>query len=247
MFKISKSEVFNTELNFIENEDIKKFCEEMLEKAPDYFYSIPASSTGKYHPNYALGDGGLVRHTKALVNIMNYILGLEWMQEKYDSRKRDLMRVAGLLHDTMKDGDGTTKYTVHEHPLLAAAWVEEETVENEIPQEERSAIAAMIETHMGQWSTNKKSNIELPKPQHEVQFIVHLSDYLASRKQLEFVFSEEDAIPVKIEEYELPFGKYKGFKLIEMFEKDKDYFIWLKNNCSLREPLSSFINNLLKE
>lgn len=32
---------------------------------PMDFFTQPASSSGKYHPSYALGVGGLVRHTKA--------------------------------------------------------------------------------------------------------------------------------------------------------------------------------------
>ena len=50
-----KSDVFNVELNKIEDEDIKESTKYILNKLPDYFYEVPASSTGKYHPSFSLG------------------------------------------------------------------------------------------------------------------------------------------------------------------------------------------------
>lgn len=45
----------------------RKFVQTMLPAVPPYFYTVPASSTGKYHPRYTLGSGGLLRHTKAAI------------------------------------------------------------------------------------------------------------------------------------------------------------------------------------
>ena len=64
-----KSEKFIKELEYIKNDDIRGFAKLALENLPDYFFDVAASSTGKYHPTYALGNGGLVRHTKAAVRI----------------------------------------------------------------------------------------------------------------------------------------------------------------------------------
>ena len=68
---MNKVEVFENELVYIENEDIRDSLRTMIEKIPDYFFTIPAASTGKYHPQYAQGDGGLVRHTKVACYILN--------------------------------------------------------------------------------------------------------------------------------------------------------------------------------
>lgn len=62
---MEKQETFKKELSLIKNENIRNFVKEFLNTVPDYFFTVAASSTGKYHPNYALGEGGLVRHTKA--------------------------------------------------------------------------------------------------------------------------------------------------------------------------------------
>ena len=66
---MDKIEIFEKEINLIKNEQIKNFIRDFLKQVPDYFFKTAASSTGKYHPSYALGEGGLVRHTKAAVRI----------------------------------------------------------------------------------------------------------------------------------------------------------------------------------
>ena len=48
-------EKFNKEINYIKNDRIKNSLVIMLDKLPDYFYHVPASSTGKYHPSFSLG------------------------------------------------------------------------------------------------------------------------------------------------------------------------------------------------
>ena len=61
-------------LRTIENDDLRILAGEMIKTIPEYWYHVGASSTGKYHPEYPLGEGGLMRHTVALVRILNYML-----------------------------------------------------------------------------------------------------------------------------------------------------------------------------
>ena len=49
-------------LNTFENDDIKDFAIVLLDNLPEYIWHVGASSTGKYHPAYSLGEGGLMRH-----------------------------------------------------------------------------------------------------------------------------------------------------------------------------------------
>ena len=72
----SKSSIFDSILNTIESEDIRKFAKRCIGTIPDYFWNVGASSTGKYHPQYALGDLGLARHTCALVRFLITFLRL---------------------------------------------------------------------------------------------------------------------------------------------------------------------------
>ena len=183
-----KIETFSKELGFIQNENIRKFVEKALTVVPDYFYEVPASSTGKYHPSYALGEGGLVRHTRAAVGIAHELLNLEMM--KYTQDEKDMMISALILHDTYKSGRNHAKFTVTEHPIIAAEFCAEDPNLNEIiSTEQRNFIAQCVSTHMGQWTKDFKTHTDvLDKPKTKYQCFVHLCDYLASRKCLEFNF-----------------------------------------------------------
>lgn len=176
----------------IENSDMKEFAENLIEVVPAYFFEVPASSTGKYHPEYALGQGGLYRHTLAVVKFVNYFFEVKYIANRWTSRQRDIVRIAAIMHDTFKSGsqfdyeqDPRTK---HEHPLIASQHVLGFAGRGLIPDSEIEQIASIISSHMGQWITSDKSNIVLPEPVDDIQQLLHLADYLASRKDIEVHF-----------------------------------------------------------
>lgn len=220
-------------LNTFENEDIKEFAIELLNNLPEYVWHVGASSTGKYHPAYSLGEGGLMRHQMAVVRFLNFFLELEQYGAGMTSRERDLMRTAALIHDGMKSGtqeDYTkSKYTKFNHPILMANAIRSTDGLN---TSERDFIAHCIESHMGQWAFDKKTNVELPKPKDEYQKLVHLADYLASRKSLAMDFENIEAprVESKPEDYVLTFGKHKGEKLIDLCRAGDDYVDWMEEN-----------------
>lgn len=184
--------VFNNELKLIQNDKIREFCKTALTLLPEYFYHIAASSTGKYHPPYALGEGGLVRHTKAAVRFANHILDLQQFKQQFNSDDRDLIICALLLHDGKKHGDGGNKFTVFEHPLICAKWILEcDDLDNIISDNQRHIIADCISSHMGEWNTSNRSQTVLALPITKYQKIVHLCDYLASRKDIIVTFETE--------------------------------------------------------
>ena len=82
----NKSSIFNPILDTIVSEDIRKFAERCIETIPNYFWDVGASSTGKYHPQYALGDLGLARHTCALVRFMNHIFEVDCFVKNFTQR-----------------------------------------------------------------------------------------------------------------------------------------------------------------
>lgn len=67
-------------LNTFENNDIKDFAIVLLDNLPEYIWHVGASSTGKYHPAYSLGEGGLMRHQIAVVRFLNFSLNLNSME-----------------------------------------------------------------------------------------------------------------------------------------------------------------------
>lgn len=172
-----KETIFLRELGAIKDEKIRNEVKRLVSLCPDYFFTIPASSTGKYHPDYALGEGGLVRHSKAAVFFAIQLLQLE-MFEKLQS-ERDIIIGSLILHDCIKT-DGT-QYTKAEHPILACKFIEENCINVDIAFK----LCDLIKPHMGQWNTDYQGNAILPKPTSPAQKFVHLCDYLASRKNVE--------------------------------------------------------------
>ena len=239
--------MFEKELGYITTEEVRKLVEIGLENLPDYFFSMSASTTGKYHPSYALGEGGLVRHTKAVALFANYICQLEQTQNDFTQEERDCMIGGCILHDGFKEGNGGSKFTVHDHPQICADWLLTNEIFKEFNTEYRNKIAEVIASHMGQWNENKRSKVVLQKPTTSMQKIVHLCDYLASRKDIEILFdSNVEATKPDINTYTFAFGKYKGQLITEVAKEHKDYLEWMSGNMTMKEPLKSFVSELLK-
>lgn len=252
----NKKELLKEYFDSVQDENVKKFMEQCIETIPEYWYTVPASSTGKYHPNYALGNGGLMRHTIALLRFFDRLVRNTMYGSPFTNREMDLLRVACLMHDSRKSGSdedfAVSKYTKFDHPILAANVVR--SIETEyITDEEKEMIANAIESHMGQWNvdTYGKSKVELPLPTNKYQKIVHLVDYLAAQKGVEVQFDgfktettvNESVDNATVDTYVFPFGKYKGMKLTEVNEKFPDYIEWAKKTID-HEPLKSFLKQL---
>lgn len=187
-------EYFTQEIGYIRNEKIKNSLIYMIEKLPDYFFLVPAASTGKYHPSYAQGEGGLLRHSKAAFRIGYELLSNPIIGDKYTSDEKDLMLMGLLIHDGLKLGKEENKYTQFNHPILMANYMEEEKENLELTDDERKLVCDVIKTHMGPWTTDYQGNEVLEKPKTKFQNFVHMCDYLASRKCILVPFDEDDNI-----------------------------------------------------
>lgn len=170
-----KAQMLAEELNHITNPKVRATTEAYLEEAtPDYFFSVSASLSGQHHPLFALGVGGLVRHTKAVCMIAEELMRMKtWMY--LPDLYKDFIRAACIVHDTCKYGaeDEIDKSKYREHPDLAAEnyrsfWNLYNDGE-ECPQFLLNAIAA----HMGQWGETKEMT--------PMDRCVHFADYFSSR------------------------------------------------------------------
>lgn len=56
---MKNSEYFKKEIQYIKYPIIRNIVIKTLDNSKEYIVHIPASSSGKYHPSYALGEGGL--------------------------------------------------------------------------------------------------------------------------------------------------------------------------------------------
>ena len=193
---MNREEVFKIELGYIKNDRIRKSCLAMINVLPDYFFEIEASSTGKYHPSYALGKGGLDRHTKAAVRIAFDLLSDPSIGDKYTSDEKDLMIMGLLLHDGVKCGLPKEKYTRFDHPIMMCEVIMDNEENMELEMEEIEFVCDVIKTHMGPWTTDYNGVEVLEKPKTKYQNFVHMCDYLASRKTLEVPFDDNGNISV---------------------------------------------------
>lgn len=187
------SEIFSKELNYINNEIFRKIIATFLDTVPDYFQEVPASSSGKYHPFYALGRGGLVRHTKAAVKIAEDLLSLDYNKNIFPQFYHDVIISSLIIHDCYKQGtnDSGSRHTEVLHPKICAEeflkYVNNSITDlslsdvNKIDLHRfKNRVTACVESHMGQWNVDGK----LPIPDDDMSYFVHMCDYLASRKYL---------------------------------------------------------------
>jgi uncharacterized protein (DUF3820 family) len=260
-----KIKLFINEINDIQDENLRAFATELIANADDYFFTVPASSSGKYHPPFDLGDGGLVRHTR-FVEYIARSLAESLCFSDYDT---DCLIVAALAHDIKKQGNGEGKHTVWEHPELAKKYVIE-TYENgkfDIPSDVINKIAKAVHAHMGKWGHQAnflKGNKPLPMPKNEFEKALQSADYIASRREiLNVQFRETDEVKIVAEEkktidvskmslmelemFEMPFGKHKGKTLREI--KPTGYLDWMIkqedfNNKDTQEVVKAYFNKL---
>ena len=172
-------------------EDLKLLVNEL----PDYFFDIPASSTGKYHPDFAKSEHGLVKHTKVAVRFAKELLDNPGLNNFSDNEK-DIIIMAIVLHDGCKSGRVKEKYTRFDHPILIADYIMDNEEELGLEVEEIEFLCDAVKTHMGSWTTDYNGVEVLEKPKTKYQNFVHMCDYLASRKCLLVPFDKNDDISV---------------------------------------------------
>ena len=185
-----KTDTFEKEIGYVKDEKIREFLTESIEAIPDYFFKMGASSTGKYHPKYAQGEGGLLRHTKAAVIIAMELFG---MNDLFTEEERNLIIASLILHDGWKKGTIEEKYTREDHPVVATNVLNVRFSEGKnITTEQLGLICDNIVSHMGRWNTKRETGEELfPQPKGKMERFVHMCDYLASRKTIEINFDAE--------------------------------------------------------
>ena len=85
--------------------------------------------------------------------------------------------------------------TAFDHPLLISKYIKDKSIElNFETPWIIDCICRCVESHMGKWNTSPDYDFELPKPHTKVQQLVHLCDYLASRKNIEYKFDVEGSV-----------------------------------------------------
>ena len=156
-------------VGIIKNPKLRAYTLGKLDGAPEYFKTAPASSSGKYHPEYARGEGGLVRHTIAAVTLGRYLADYEYFG--IGETDKDYIVASLILHDIFKYGKEPTvgAYNVshaEDAALYCSDWVNDK-------------LSTMIRSHMGVFGTSKPGSMSAA--------LVGLADLLSSREDIEVV------------------------------------------------------------
>ena len=227
--KEDRLKLFVNELNDITEENLRKFAEELISNADEYFFTVAASTSGKYHPQFDLGKGGLVRHTRCVA----FFAKCEATSRMFTEHETNMLIVAAIAHDIKKLGDGKTGHTVDDHPKFAAEYVNETNKRTKLlSAKDEKIIANMVHSHMGKWGNEKG----LPLPQTELEKSLQAADYIASRKELlGFDFRPTEKVEIIKEDvkpcdFVVGFGKHTGKTIKQIYEEGKKgdtYLHWM--------------------
>lgn len=167
----------------IKDSTIRKFTRSCLEEAPPYFWHIPASSSGKWHPVWAVMESGLLRHT-----VLAIYLGKELARTfGLTPLETDIALSALAIHDTVKYGMGVYDVQYYPmHPYLPRICYKKLAQEHFTNPVIPNTIFDAVERHMGSINDGEWTSIGRIKPENRVEYVVHLADYIASRKKIHF-------------------------------------------------------------
>jgi len=189
------TQVFAEEMALIQCDELRQFVVDVFEAlCPVYFWTVPASTSGRYHPSVALGQGGLIRHVKLAVWWGKELCRALDVPDKREERGQHLDEVttALLLHDLVKNGfevDGKMKRSAkatasHGAWLCEAIW--KQVLQGQANERQRLVLFA-IAGHMGIWTADdlakyRPASRKLGSTERQIAMLVHIADYAASRK-----------------------------------------------------------------
>lgn len=177
--KKTLNELFSYEVAQIDDDEIRNFVKMTLDNVDPIHRIKPASSTGKYHPKYAAGEGGLIRHTKVVVrNIIELIRATPAIE-----CEKDELIAAAIIHDMWKYPEGRDhEFTAFDHPALGGQWCKDHGFET---------IGRLVAAHQGIWTTSRQMpGFENEQPRKFDEWCLHYSDLLASRTYLRCDFDK---------------------------------------------------------
>lgn len=235
---------FAEELELIKDISLRDLTRQALIQAPRWFWTAPASSTGRHHPPDNNVEGGLCHHTKKVV----------WLTAKLFQcfgLDTDPGISAAHVHDILKFGSGDemdmTQYKAH--GALAAVWLHKlEFVPGnwwfkhiDIALTEKwENVCRLVQTHMGQWSSCVKDVDEFIATTDLDAKLLHLADVAASHKAFVAIqfYDPSKAPNVEIEKEReyfkesgdglvITFGKYDGILLKDLIATNPHYIKWL--------------------
>lgn len=254
MNKEDKQKVFALLAQRFETEEFKAYYMDMVAEIPDYIFTMPSSTSGKYHNATQCMEHGQIYHIFMFDSILNHRLRLKGNKDLYPTpEERDAMRCVPAFHDAVKCGWNGSKFTVVDHPMLAKQWVLDTKVEHDIPIVYKQAIADMCESHSGEWNKDRSGKVIMSEPRNLREFFIHECDILASRNDLDYIIPAElkaaldgveiETEPITPDNCVVNFGKFRGKTVREINEIDSTYVDWMRREID-REPFITALEQL---
>jgi hypothetical protein len=163
-------------LRLIENPHIREFAGCMWANAPTYFWVIPASSSGQHH--WATYVGGLADHVFMGMHVASELAATYGLSPI----ERDCAIAAIAGHDCLKYGIDYDARYFDMHPFLPRSFYREIT--DMVPSETWETIMCAVERHMGNISDGGWTSVGRVRPETSVEIVVHLADYMSSRRDI---------------------------------------------------------------
>lgn len=182
----------------IRSEQLRNVVVDYLETAtPVEFFVAPASSTGKYHPEWQSEIGGI------LLNTVECCVGIDRKLRMYPEltdatanplpADHDIVYVATILSDTFKPLDSGRNWQDWSHHRLAAEKWSEFAELHKVSKEISEKIASAIYWHLGRFTPEWPPGEDPRSKLHIHAFITHELDMDFSNRKLSDVFERKRA------------------------------------------------------
>lgn len=173
--KLSEEELLRRlpEIELIQDNQIRdSVIQTFQDHCPDYFWEVPASSSGKYHQTDVTNEQGLLLHTKRAFTVAQRICDSATYQGLISEEEQDILRASILLHDLFKQGlePRDSHHTSDNHDRLAKEYLERKT-------ELDPRILECIDSHNGGWGEGKK-------PENNLEQLHHMADMVGSDRNI---------------------------------------------------------------
>jgi hypothetical protein len=141
-----------------------------LTGCPEYFWELPTSSTGKYHPKDESGEHGNLIHTKRVFSTYEDSSRSLVQAGVIDENDQEAGMAAALLHDMLKYGypEQEGEHTIKYHDVLGAAYIRQYT---NLPEK----VARLVNIHNGAWHVG-------PTPETQHEWLFHQCDMISARR-----------------------------------------------------------------
>jgi len=194
---MAKYNIFLDDLTKIKDASVRTFTESALDAVDDRFYTDSCSSSGKFHPPEDNGLGGVVRHVKKGIVVVEQFA----RRAMFSDMEKDIALSAYLLHDSCKNGVVWGKDTDYTHGYIASEWLKQFELNDAFAKE---SLLDAVRYHMAPWvyrhtpwakeSFTKQEMQENIAELHRaltnpsrIELAVREADYWSSRKEMSYL------------------------------------------------------------